>query len=45
MKEKVGDSLEFIGIEKDFLNRTLILQTLRSTMKENRTSKLKEKLL
>ena len=32
IEEKVGNSLEFIGIGKDFLNRTPLAQTLRSTI-------------
>ena len=32
IEENVGNSLDLIGIRKDFLNRTLIVQTLRPTI-------------
>jgi hypothetical protein len=32
IEEKVRNSLELVSIEKDFLNRTLLAQALRSTI-------------
>ena len=41
MKEKVGDSLELIGTGKDFLNSTLITQTIRPTISKLEIKRLK----
>lgn len=34
IEEKMGNSLALISIEEDFLNRTVIAQTLKSTINE-----------
>ena len=41
MKEKVGDSITFIGTGKDSLNSTLIAQTLRPTIRKLEIMRLK----
>lgn len=41
MKEKVGDSIAFIGTGKDFLKSTLITQTIRPTISKLEIKRLK----
>jgi len=40
MEEKVGDSLEHIGTEDNFLNRTPVAHALRSTINKQDLVKL-----
>lgn len=44
IEEKVGNSLKLTGMGKDFLNRTLVTQALRSTLNKLDFMKLKSRL-
>jgi hypothetical protein len=41
IEEKVGKSLEYMGTEENFLDRTSIVQALRSTIEKQDVIKLK----